>query len=747
MAEEPVSDDILLGELTEWLVTNAGVEPTRAPAIAEQAQLRAGKLPGDSEKALVRLRTKAVELVATVDAAESDRGIAVEGVDPVVANPDVFARISEESIAEGSLSAVRRMEAAAIRNRPDATESDELAAAELEYEADALDPSARTEGGFMGDLRARREQELAASDSRGGTGATELLEDMRFMFGFEPDEGDIVELTEAIIDSGEYRIPRDTDELETVISQEMLRFYEGDREQNRTIAQAFAGIGNGRRRIHGQIRVGNKWIDYDPEVDPWLFGREREGVDQSGTSGTYAMRAESVGSISGELGWEVGGWLSQDPNRSLMTEDFLQVAAEEDIDAPYLAAGIELLGQWGVDEFTDEEVKTLQQNTREWKTDLDGEGSYMITRLPSGKAAEKGDKGSVTLRGRSWDTAVQKWNDAVIAGREGGQESRGRPGLSLGNSIAVARQKDEAARDLKRISGQAAIKSLESFKATVEVIKKKANIQKAWRATAQRLKSGEQQYGHQAGGLLSLVGGGLAEAYNSGNWSGDTGYRIDETFAKARYSIEAANARSRNRVASRRAYQRYVEAWDRYYSSGGGGGRRGGGGGGGGTVVKAVAKLPSEEDVKNSLTTLFRSWFRREPTDGEVAGVKKMLDGVIIHEANQAAHAQAYGGQYEETDKEALILDHIRKSPEYQKLFAGKAGGQTEEEYSNMFEQSAQELFGREMAQNDEAVRAGMMESREQTTLGYLAGTQAANESSSFQERLSNAARIVAELT
>ena len=623
----------------------------------------------------------------------------------------------------------------------DATDQERREAAEVVQDR----ASEEEGGGFIGDLKAYEE---ARTLDDGETGDTDLLQAMRALYGFEPDEGDIIDLTQAIMDSGEYRIPTNKRELEIVLSQEITRFAEGDPEQSDFIKRAFADVGSGMRRISGQVRVGNRWIDYDPEVDAWLYGRESEG-NQAGVAGFRFMDAKLAGDYGDEMGHPVGGWISElGEYGTLIEDDFRALAVEEDIDMPYAAAIIELNEGWGQNLLTDEEQKLLRQNTREWRTNL-GEGASMVTRIPSSTAQKKGKEATVTLGGARWNTAVTKWNEAVEVGRNV-KPDKNKLGNALGRSVAVSRQKDEAARELKSVAGQSAIASFNSFKATMNALKKKASILNTWKGWFRQGKAFEQQYGDQQGGLLAFRSRGLAEKYSSGaRMSGEELYQVDEINSLARYSAAAAASRSKNRIRARQAYRRYVDAWSNYYDppGGGGGGRRGGGGGGGGTVVKAVAKLPSEEDVKNSVQTLFRSWFRREPTDGEVKGIKKKLDGVIIHEANQQAQAQAFGGSYTETDKEALILDHIRKSPEYQKLFAGKAGGQTEEEYANMFEQGATELFGNEMGQNDEAIRAGMMESREQTTLGYLAGTKAANDSSNFQERLSKAAQIVAELT
>ena len=749
MAEDRDSTrDEYIPELVDWLETVAGISPEHAESVAlfafsqvwgEGRVSTEGSGPKQYATNMSRLRSEALAKARVLEKSTDAR---VKKKGPVVKSPDMFESVYKGDKLERDADLMENRTSAEARNTlrdPTASDAERVAAGAVVNE-DRMD-NAREEGGFMNLLTEAADIERGDSED---IGAADLLDAMRGLYGFDPSDRDIERLEEAIIEYGDYRIPQSDDERVAIIGRELNRFANGDPMQAPALARAFGSVGDGVRRIRGQVRVRGKWIDYDPEVDPWLFGEYNSDGELA-----EPRRANSYGALGGEgqkdNGWEVGGWLV-DPSLAHLEDEFLAIATEEDIDAPYLAAAIELLGkrgQLGWGEWTDEEIAVLTSGDREVSYKDEKSGTRIVHRY-------KENQGWMRLRGVETEIVGEKWSAAArrLGDAKSVKTQKGDRGVGAGSAIAKSREQRRAREDLAEIR-----KGLGTATQRGWAVRKSAMSKvKGWlgwaRGVAKQAKAGEQRWGSQAGGLLSMVGGGLAEAYTSGRASGDQLYAIDEVFAQARYSVELANARSRNRIAARQAYRRYTEAWDNYYDSGGGGGgRRGGGGGGGGTVIKAVAKLPSEEDVKNSLTTLFRSWFRREPSDGEVAGVKKMLDGVIIHEANQAANAQAYGGSYEETDKEALILDYIRKSPEYQKLFAGKSEGQTEEEYANMFEQGATELFGQEMAQNDQAIRAGMLESREQTTLGYLAGTKAANESSTFQERLSKAAQIVAELT
>lgn len=730
-----LEDEATIGELTAWLTDRMGVDPAKAQYVAERAftkVARGGNLgrkftvtsADEAERIVVELREQAV-----VEANQAD----IESDGEVVEDRTVFDLVDKDVIrAEAEVSAARLFQGAVEADDESTTDERDMAAANV------MSAGSRVEEdeGFMGTLRTAAEAEMS---DNADLGATDLLMSLRALYGFDLSDNDIDNLEDAILESGEYRVPTDDDDRVAIIQQEITRFMGEDPDQSPAVRRAFGDVGSGHRRVRGQVRVDGRWVDYDPDDESWLYAPTTE----AGKRQEYE-RVKSIDPDGGELGWEVYGWLDH-ANVQHLENWFWAIASEEEVDAPYLAAVIEGLGAegelgWG--EWTEEEVLVLTSNDREVTYKDDSTGTRVTHRFQHNQGWRHLQGVTTEITGKRWDAAQRKWGEATST-----KTQKGDRGVGAGSAIAVARQQREAKREMDDI--RSSLKDVNQRRWGVKTSAfKKLNSWKAFaRSAAQRAKAGEQKYGYQGAGLLSAIGhGALAEALHSGRANGDQLYAIDQKFANARYDMEAATARSRNRIAASRARARYVQAWENYYSRGGGGGRRGGGGGGG-TVVKAVAKLPSEEDVKNSMTTLFRSWFRRDPTDGEVAGVKKMLDGVIIHEANQAANAQAYGGSYTESDKEALILDHLRKSPEYQKLFAGKSGGETEEEYAGRFEQSAAELFGREMAQNDDAVRAGMLESTEQTTLGYLAGTKAANDSSSFQERLSQAARIIAEMT
>lgn len=172
--------------------------------------------------------------------------------------------------------------------------------------------------------------------------------------------------------------------------------------------------------------------------------------------------------------------------------------------------------------------------------------------------------------------------------------------------------------------------------------------------------------------------------------------------------------------------------------------------------------LPDQAAVKQSVQTLFRAWFQREPDEREVVSFTDSINSAVVSKAtadHQAAldvynplNPSTHGGQplvvtKEQVDPQARMEDMARAMPEYQKLFGQKSGNLSEEQYAQQHSGAAQRLFGLEGAGQSEAIRAGMEQGSTQTTMGALAGSHEATQNSTFQERMARVAQAIATMT
>ena len=741
-------------DLFQWLVNEAGVTP-EAATMAARAGVREHR--GDSATVVERQRRSALSYVTRVDRSTDARA------PQAFSNESAFRR-QKNRASEGSLVApeeAKSINARAIGNREvqedDRTREERYAGIEFEDEqGEELRAAARESASLV---------EQTAEQVLGRDVVTDeipLIADLireSGVVGYGTDEEMVLQL--AAVASPESGEPDDDvmELLQTI-----------DYETVSTSSSLWKWDGKELSRPDGEL-----WMQM--ALDPEMVGYEKGQKPSDMTTFSWDLVEGDEGAFDDE--WQVGGWLEDRED----LKPIIQAVVEQTGLPGEVVAGLlsdTYYDEGGLPEITEAEEKWIERQTS--ATYSVGLGlSDKTAPSPAAEALMKKHGNwrrqfqsprslgrtdvSRTMSGRKTykytPTPAIADNNAVRAYLRAGRDESRLPAHLRGNASALAKVEQRATAKGSRSNDASSSRySAQAIHGRGGMIHKTTQRATTTRQSyfgslwerSKRVAANESKWGLH-GAFLEEVkpGRGLGQAWFSGNSSYEQRMEMENVHRRTRTDVNMFwNAeRKRRGRAAQAQYRAYEKAWNNYYASqaGGRGGGRGGGGGGGGTVVKAVAVLPTEAEVRESVNTLYRQWFRRDATDGEVRGLKAKLDGVIRHEANQAAHAQAYGGEYEKTDKDALILDHVRKSAEYQQMFQHKQGGQTEEEYANMFEQTSAQVFGAEMGQLDEGVQAGMRSGDSQTAIGYLAGTKEAQDSSTYQQRVANAADVIARLT
>ncbi|HYF45819.1 MAG TPA: hypothetical protein VD926_06375 [Acidimicrobiales bacterium] len=198
-------------------------------------------------------------------------------------------------------------------------------------------------------------------------------------------------------------------------------------------------------------------------------------------------------------------------------------------------------------------------------------------------------------------------------------------------------------------------------------------------------------------------------------------------------------------------------------ADGGGGGGSGGSGGGGGREIT----LPDPAQVDESTRSLFRAWFQRDPSPGELASFRGAVEGAVRASYGDVGAGVPGGeGNYLQgidpvdateqpgttfrtaVDPNQVLLDRARSTAEYGQLFGRKPGNMSEEEWAQQFQRGAQTLLGAQGTGAADAIRAGMQTGDFQTTLGAVQGSKSLTEqNSTWQERLAIAAQAIARMT
>ena len=179
----------------------------------------------------------------------------------------------------------------------------------------------------------------------------------------------------------------------------------------------------------------------------------------------------------------------------------------------------------------------------------------------------------------------------------------------------------------------------------------------------------------------------------------------------------------------------------------------GGSGGGGGVQYT----LPDPASVRNEVTNLFRAWFQRDPVEGEAEAFLGQINNAVIGEAKSRSKPGTAGNIFKgidpvqgqdgvagvtDVDPQARLLEYARSNPDYQRLFAERPMGMSEDEYAGQFSGAATQFLGGQAAAPS-AVRAGMETGSLQTTLGAALASEAAQESSSLLGRMARAAQLI----
>lgn len=250
---------------------------------------------------------------------------------------------------------------------------------------------------------------------------------------------------------------------------------------------------------------------------------------------------------------------------------------------------------------------------------------------------------------------------------------------------------------------------------------------------ARQLKENIATYGDYTLALVATVDKGIAEKIRAGvNLESDEQQKVRQLLLDGNYSKETmANAG----IAIDPLKFDFVAAQA-----------------GGGTTTKVT--LPNQEEVKQSLETLFRAWFQHAPSEADL----NQFAGKVNAAASNAQGGGSADNPFQVTQGGTKVVEdpgtlqsqaiaYARSNPEYGKLFDKKPGNLDETGYVQQMSNAAQRTFGDEGAGAADAIRAGLESGRSQTTVGYLAGSKDAFENSTFMERMANAAETVSRMT
>lgn len=148
----------------------------------------------------------------------------------------------------------------------------------------------------------------------------------------------------------------------------------------------------------------------------------------------------------------------------------------------------------------------------------------------------------------------------------------------------------------------------------------------------------------------------------------------------------------------------------------------------------AQRQMPDPVAVDQALTELWRATFMTEPSDQLKTAFQAELQRTLsITDPNQTI------------DVTARIQDFIRQQPLYKQLYKNRPGGLSDQEYQGLFKQGVSSILGN--VPDQESVQAGMQSGSYQTSVLSAAGSGAAKTSSTFLERLAQAANTVSANT
>lgn len=172
----------------------------------------------------------------------------------------------------------------------------------------------------------------------------------------------------------------------------------------------------------------------------------------------------------------------------------------------------------------------------------------------------------------------------------------------------------------------------------------------------------------------------------------------------------------------------------------------------GGASAQSVT-LPDQGALDESMRTLYRSWFQRDPAPDELQRFRGQVNGQVRAQFTSQQVNPLKGerpgapGESETINLSTAPAEFARQTDEFSLLFGNKPSGLTEEQFVGQFRNSAQALTGSE-AVDPSNIRAGMISGDIQTTVGRTFADQLNEQNNStFMGRLARAAQTVQRST
>lgn len=176
---------------------------------------------------------------------------------------------------------------------------------------------------------------------------------------------------------------------------------------------------------------------------------------------------------------------------------------------------------------------------------------------------------------------------------------------------------------------------------------------------------------------------------------------------------------------------------------------------GGGDGGSQTVELPDQGALDESLRTLYRSWFQRDPSQSELSVFRASVNGEIRQTYMQQKKPNPFSPQAEQGGMQfvegvslaSAPAEFVRQTAEYKRLFSNKPAGMSEEQYAAQFNNAQQSLLGVRAA-DPTAARAGMLTGDVNTSIGYTFGDQlGAGDNSTLLGRMARAASVIARRT
>lgn len=253
---------------------------------------------------------------------------------------------------------------------------------------------------------------------------------------------------------------------------------------------------------------------------------------------------------------------------------------------------------------------------------------------------------------------------------------------------------------------------------------------------ASKLQALQSKYGDWSLAYLAIHDPELADAiYNQGGPTREQAARAQELFFKGKWDPQT--------LASMGFYidpTKYAAILDAEQYEG----RRR-------AAAAPDVKLPNRDRLEEGVRSLWRSWFQRDPNQGELDSFVNSIHGMVRSAAVAGSAGNPFKGQEfqpgrvteQEIDPQATLLAQARQTEDYRRLFSQMREGLSEEEYVAQFRAASGALLGAEEAGGD-AIRAGMESGSLQTTIGHIAGTREyLEQNSTLRQRIARAAQLI----